>query len=103
MRSKESIARIFGMTKEPNIVEQAFDFLSGFPYLNLKECMRAMWVFATVFSGFVILVEALAVLGGRVEVRSEWVKNLVMWVGINPFFAYMFHLWERRDRERKSL
>ena len=91
------------MTKEPNIIEQAFDHLSAFPYLNLKKFMKAMWVFATVFSGFVILLEALEVLEGRTKIRPEWIKNLAMWIGINPFFAYMFHLWGKRDSERESL
>jgi len=86
------------MDKKPNVLEQAFDLLSSIAYLNIRQLLKGLWVFSTVFFGFSILVEGVAIFTGRAEFRWEWIKNLVMWAGVNPFFAYTLYLWNKRER-----
>ena len=59
-----------------------------------------MWVISTGLFGTVIILEGIAVFDGTIDVRSEWIKNLIMFLAINPAFIYIFLLWGRRDRER---
>ncbi len=88
------------MNKEPNVLESAFDCLSSIPYL--RQLVKGMWVFSTAFLGYAILIEGIALFEGKVDFRSQWVVNLIMWTGINPFFAYIFHLWKKRETELRT-
>jgi len=90
------------MTKTPTMLDQAFDHLSTFPYLNMRKILKAMWVFSTVFFGYAILIEGLEIFKGNLEFRTEWIQNLVIWAGVNPFFAKILYLWGQRDNENKS-
>ena len=51
--------------------------------------------------GFSILVEGMAIFTGKLEFRPEWIGNLPMWGGVNPFFAYELYLWNKREQETK--
>jgi hypothetical protein len=90
------------MKEKPHILEQTFDRLSSFPYFNLRKTLKGMWLFSTCFFAFTLLMEGIAIFQGKMELQSEWVKNLVMWGGINPVFAYVFYLWNKRDNSRKN-
>ena len=94
-QSKNQNVRILSIKNKPTILEQAFDLLSSIPLL--RKVMHVLWVFSTVFFGFSILVEGLAIVNGKAPFRSEWVKNLLMWSLINPMFAHVFHLWKKRE------
>ena len=60
------------------------------------------WVFSTVFLGFAILIEGLEIFNGLADIRPEWIKNLLLWAGVNPVFAYTLYLWNKRDIENKA-
>lgn len=90
------------MIKKPNPLEQAFDLLSSFPYLNVRKMLKMGWVFSTVFFGFAILMEGIEIFNGRAGPRPEWIKNLLLWAGVNPVFAYTLYLWNKRDLENKA-
>lgn len=90
------------MTKKPNLLDQAFDHLSSFPYLNVRKLLKMTWVFSTVFLGFAILIEGLEIFNGLADIRPEWIKNLLLWAGVNPVFAYTLYLWNKRDIENKA-
>ena len=82
--------------------DQALDHLSNFPYLNLRKVFKAMWVFSTVLLGYAILREGVEIYKGSLEFRVDWIKNLVIWVGVNPFFARVLYLWNQREIEKIS-
>ena len=88
------------MDKRPNILEQAFDYLSSIPHLK-RFCQR-MWVISTILCGFSILVEGIAIFTGKAEYRLEWIKNLILWVGVNPIFAYVLYLWNKRELSNQT-
>lgn len=90
------------MTKKPNLLEQAFDHLSSIPYLNVRKVLKMAWVFSTVFFGFTILMEGLEIFNGLADIRPEWIKNLLLWAGVNPVFAYTLYLWNQRDMQNKT-
>ena len=90
------------MEQKPNLLEQAFDRLSCFPYLNVRRLMTGLWASSTAFLGFALLLEGVAVLRGEMTFRPEWGKNFAMWVGVNPVFAYTLYLWKKRDAQRDS-
>jgi predicted permease len=83
-------------SKKPTVLDQGFDHLSSIPYL--RRILKALWIFSTVFLGFAIFLEGIAVFTGKVEFRLALIKNLIMWAGVNPFFAYVFYLWNKREQ-----
>ncbi len=85
------------MDKKPSFLDQVFDNMSVIP--NLRNIFKFMWVFSTVYFGFAILMEGVSIFTGNSQIRPEWVKNLLMWAGVNPFFAYVLYLWNKREQE----
>jgi hypothetical protein len=85
------------MDKKPPFLDQVFDNMSVIP--NLRNIFKFMWVFSTVYFGFAILMEGVSIFTGNSQIRPEWVKNLLMWAGVNPFFAYVLYLWNKREQE----
>ncbi len=85
------------MDKKPPFLDQVFDNMSVIP--NLRNIFKFIWVFSTVYFGFAILMEGVSIFTGNSQIRSEWVKNLLMWAGVNPFFAYVLYLWNKREQE----
>ena len=90
------------MNQKPNLLDQAFDHLSSFPFLNLRKVCKGMWVYSTVLFGISILAEGVAIFTGKMDFRHEWVKNLLLWAGVNPLFAYTLYLWRIREQSVKS-
>ncbi len=88
------------MDKKASFLDQVFDNLSAIPHL--RKIFKAMWVFSTVCFGFSILMEGMAIFTGKSEFKAEWIKNLVMWAGINPFFAYSLYLWNKREKVTRA-
>jgi len=88
------------MDKKPSFLDQVFDNMSYIP--NLRNIFKFMWVFSTVFFGFSILMEGISIFTGNSQFRPEWIKNLLMWAGVNPFFAYTLYLWNKREQAVKA-
>ena len=84
------------MDKKPTFADQVFDNMSSIP--NLRIVFKFMWVFSTVYLGFAILMEGISIFTGKSQFRPEWIKNLLMWAGVNPFFAYTLYLWHKREK-----
>lgn len=89
------------MKQKPNILEQAFDHLSAFKYLHLRKVISSLWLFATVFSGWIYLMIWVEIIKGNVEIESKFLKDQIIWAAGSSLFAYVLYLWEKRDVERK--
>ena len=82
---------LFCMIEEPNILEQAFDILSSIPYL--KTILKALFVVCGAFS-------LIAVWYGKWSSNAHLIKFGIITIIGNLFFAYVFRLWDKRDKER---
>ena len=81
--------------KEPSMIERAFDYLSAIP--KLKNLLKILWIFSTVFFGIVIIIEGTSVLMKKIPLRPELIKNSILYVTMNPCFAGLFYLWGKRE------
>lgn len=88
------------MNETPDMLERAFDLLSAIPYL--RKIMLAMWIFSTTYSGSMLFFGIALVFSGKAEFTPEWIRTAIQWVAINPLFALMFYLWNKREKTRKS-
>lgn len=88
------------MDKKPSFLNQVFDNMSAIP--NLRNIFKFMWVFSTVYFGFAILMEGTSIFTGSSQFRPEWIENLLMWAGVNPFFAYTLYLWHKREKVTRA-
>ncbi len=64
--------------------------------------MRIMWITSTVYFRIAIIFECIAVFMKKVPFRPELIKNIILYLTINPFFAIMFYHWEKRELAKKN-
>lgn len=90
-----------GMIDAPDILKRAFDHLSAFPYLNLKVLMKRMWWFQLCFTPLAYI---LGFLYGDSSVMRETVttRTIASYLLGSAIFGYMFHLWDKHDREKNA-
>ena len=89
------------MKQKPNILEQAFDHLSSFKYLNLKKVMRFTWLFTILNSGGHHLLIWFEILKGNMGIELVFIKSQIMLVSGGCFFGYILYLWDKRESEKK--
>ena len=89
------------MKEKPNILEQAFDHLSSFKYLNLKKVMRFTWLFTILNSVGHHLLIWFEILKGNMGIELVFIKSQIMLVSGGCLFGYILYLWDKRESEKK--
>jgi len=86
-------------TPKPDILDQAFDHLSKIPWL--RKIMTSLWIVSTAYLGIAIIIECIALFIKKTSFRLELIKNIILFITINPFFGYLFYRWSKRESFKK--
>jgi len=86
------------MNEKPTMLEGAFDLLSRVPYL--KRFLQTFWIIQTAFVGVLYIIEISAVFTNKIPFRATLTRDLTLYLCINPFFAWIFYLWTKREKSK---
>lgn len=89
------------MEQKKSLFDTALQELASIPYL--RKILQFLWVFSTSNLGIILLMQGIAIFKGTIPFKFEWMKSVLLWAGINPFFAYVLYRWKKKEMSKPNI
>ena len=87
------------MNEKPSMLDGAFDLLSKVPYL--RKLITTFWIIQTSFTGILFIAEISKACIEKISFRNGLTKDVILYLIFNPFFAWLFYNWNKREKSKK--